>query len=182
MFGLKRRKRVEGWAVDIDQDGDEPVTIRQRLADSNWLWVLSLAAVLVLAWLVMFAARQVGDARAQKSRGPSLWGKGTYDDAEHARFARDFVLDRSHPGTVLDARFTGRRSFRVTVPGDTSADDIDYIAKMAALKIVRQFDLRVVVNVYVRSSDGPEVLTATTRYVPDKYGYVVKFLDRTKRP
>ncbi|MCE5197497.1 MAG: hypothetical protein ABFD54_17440 [Armatimonadota bacterium] len=178
MVGLKRHKRIEGWAVEVPDADSElgQLTPIQRLAENNRLWVFSLAGVLVLAILLMFIFKHSAKPADPYGVRPSYANKGYYDDQQHRLFAQEFAVNKSYGSAVIEANFVSLDRFKIVLDGNCSADEIDYAAKMAAMLILRKFRYRAVVQCYVRrASDGVEHLAATTIWSPKKYGFVVKF-------
>jgi hypothetical protein len=179
MVGLKRRRRVEGWAETVST-ADEAMqsSFMQRIADSNKLWVATLVVLVVVAGVLMMQAK---DRRSQKNEdlySPSArLAEGSYIDKPHADFAADFVRKN---GSVLDAHF-GEGKFVIVVPGDASADDIEHLASMAAQRNLARFKNRIVVEVYQRSaSTKAELLAATAKWEVKRYGFVVRWIRRGK--
>ncbi len=176
MVGIKRRRRVEGWALDVSET-DAQVgrsTLRQRLAESNKLWVVCVAVVLVLtAGLIRFANTEQSSSNGHQIR-PAGADAGSPDDAAHREFARQFLAERSGNPTVLDARFVSADRFQITVPSSLRRDDIEFLAKFAGLKIVHDFRFRPVVEVYSKGSTKRPELVATAQWEPKKFGFVVK--------
>lgn len=177
MLGLRRRKRVEGWEVDVSEDGREerPRGLRERLADNNKLWLISITAILAIGLILALQARQSGDVTGQYVKN-AKWPPAEAQPTEaHIAFSQEFQKDKSVAGKVIDARFIGQRRFRVVVPAEVSTDDMHYIARMAARKILLRFKHLSTVELYVQSAaTGKRDLAATTRWDPEKYGFVVK--------
>lgn len=173
MLGLKRRRKVEGWALDVAETDAQVgrTTLAQRLAESNKLWIVSFVAVLALSG---YLVRTTGSFAPDRVVPPSTRAPENYTDEAHKAFAREFVVDKSYGFKVLDAGFVAPDRFRVVVPGNVSKDDIDYAAAMAGNRIIHEFHFRAVIQVYRRSAGGAESLAATARWEPKKYGYVVK--------
>lgn len=178
MLGIRRRKQVEGWALDVNEDGRGrmSLSLRQRLAESNKLWLLCAAGFVVLVVVVLGQAKDTAKLSAtQLIKNPKWPPQGAVPTPEHAAFAREFRTDKSVAGKVLEASFVNQRRFRVVVPAEISADDMNFIAKTAARKILHRFDHLCTVELYVRSAAGNRTyLAATTRWDPEKFGFVVK--------
>lgn len=181
MVGLKRRPRVEGWALDTSDSEDVTKTTLQRLGDNNRLWVITLVAVLVVSAIVMHQARDTGSSKQRNLyKPPAAPRTGAYADSEHRSFAAAFARDTAR-GAVLDARFTDDRTFRLIVAGDVSADDIEYDSWMAAQRALKKFGHRVVVKTYQRSAAaGGDILRATTDWSVSKHGFIVRFAEKAK--
>ena len=180
MVGIKRRRKVEGWALDVSETDAQVgrTTLGQRLAESNKLWAVCVLALFGLtAGLIWKADRGQlpEDKYLVQPAGPRA---GASDDMAHREFARKFASERSRKFTVVEARFVGPDNFRITVPGNTSKDDIDFLAKVAGMKIVQKFGFRPVVQVYIQSPDAPPLLVATAQWETKKYGFVVRFPKR----
>lgn len=106
---------------------------------------------------------------------------GSYRDEEHRSFARDFVRDKGKDGLIVEAKFLSDRRFAFVVPGDTSADDIEYLSKMAAELYRARFNAWVKVEAYQRSAaDRKDTLRATTTWVKKRYGFIVRFHEKGK--
>jgi hypothetical protein len=177
MLGLTRRKQVAGWAIDVSENGHfEPTYgIRQRVADSNKVWVVSIAVIVVIALVLMAQARHGGVKPGRYIKNPQWPSSGAQATAAHVAFSREFAQDKSVADKVIDARFIGQRRFRVVVPAQVSADDMHYIARMAARKILLRFDHLSTVELYEEAAaTGKRELSATTRWDAEKYGFVVK--------
>jgi hypothetical protein len=178
MMGLRRRKKVEGWAVDVGSaEGDYgPLTLRQRLGDNNKLWIASFIVVVLLAGLFMKTSeRVIGRPRPmpEPGRAPAAFGDRA---ASYAQLAEQIRSDKRHNGAVLEARFLTPGRLQIIVSGNISADEIDYVSKMAAEKVRARFGDRCVVQVYMRNL-GSDVrsLVSTTRWEPKKFGFVVHY-------
>ena len=180
MLGLKRRNKVEGWALDVPQpelDG-KARSVRQRLADNDKLWLGSLILILVIVAVTIYTGRKDNENQPIPV-GPELTAIGTYNDAAHAEFAKQFATSRSYRGMVVNARFVGPSKFRIAVNADVSSDDIADMAKHVGNKILNKFRTRVAIQIYsVSSVTGEEKLAATAHYVDEQYGFVVTFEDR----
>lgn len=175
MVGLKRRRKIEGWAVDVSEtDADVGrSTLRQRLADNNRLWLLSLLVVVILTGYFIKDAAQTGQTEVNK-RLPSARAPQNYKDEAHQAFSRKFMLDKSLGFKIISAEFVAPDQFRIVVPGNVSKDDLGYAAVIAGNKIVSEFHFRAVIQVYKRGAHGVEMLAATAQWEPDQYGYIVK--------
>jgi len=148
MVGLKRRKKIEGWAVEVSE-ADTDVgrsTLRQRLADNNRLWLLSLLVVVVLTGYFIKNAAQTGQNEFNK-RLPSARAPQNYKDEAHRAFSRKFMLDKSLGFKIISAEFVAPDQFRIVVPSNVSKDDLGYAAVMAGNQIVSEFPFREVIQV-----------------------------------
>jgi hypothetical protein len=177
MLGLKRRKRVEGWAVDVPgTNGDmEPRSVLQRLGDNNKAWLLCLAGIVILTLaLIKMSDRTIGgDVAASEPRAiPSEYR----DRGRYLQFEQDFRADKRFAEAVLEDRFLSPGRFQIVVSGGVSADEIDYVAKMAAERIRYLFGHKTVVQVYKRHAvTGAKILVAIVQWESKKGGYVVSF-------
>ena len=176
MVGIKRRRKVEGWALDVSETDAQVgrTTLRQRLAENNRLWAVCLLAVFGLTAGLIWLADREQSPEDKYLIGPAGARAGSPDDLAHREFAREFASERTGRFTVVEARFVGSDNFRITVPGNMSRDDIDFLAKIAGLKIVKRFGFRPVVQVYAKSAGSVPVLVATAQYETQKYGFVIK--------
>lgn len=181
MLGLRRRKRVEGWAVDVAEYGSEETatSLRERLAASNKLWLLSLVVVVGIGLALLSS---MGDSSSGENKfivSPKGAGESVSVDKAHLDFARSFRNERVRGGNIYEAEFRTPNLFRIVVPADVGQDDIDYISKMAAWKILRTLHHQSIVVVYTRrAADGGEVKAATTSWKPSKFGFVVRYENR----
>ena len=176
MVGLKRRRKLEGWALADSEINEESrhVGAWQRLADNNKLWAACLIVVLLLTAFFYRTAKQSGQVKNNYDISPI--STGSYDNKAHKEFTRQFLRNARYGTLVTDARFVGPETFRLTMKSSSSADDIDYISKVAAQKVLNKFKTRVVVQTYMRSSlYSGEMLIATAQWEPKKFGFVVKF-------
>ena len=182
MLGLKRRRKVEGWAVDASElDADiNASSFRQRLADNNKLWTACFVIVLLAAFFMLKSAKSGRDLGLDDKA--SLKGIGYYTDSAHTDYARDFVKkysdEKMNVGVVLDAKFVSPETFRFTVPSDMSADDIEYMSRMAAMKIYRVFKKTFRVEAYVGGTRSGKALAAITAWDSEKHGFLTKTMDR----
>ena len=180
MLGLKKRNKVEGWALDVSHpelDG-KGRSIRQRLADNDKLWLGSLILILLIVAVTVYTAKKHSGGEPIPVES-ELTAIGTYGDAAHAEFAEQFAASGPHRDIVLSAAFVGPSKFRVTVRADVSTDDITEMAQYAGNKILNEFRTRAVIQVYALSAaTGEERLAATARFVDEEYGFVVEFQDR----
>ena len=176
MLGLKRRARVEGWALDVSNtDEDLNGSPMQRLGNNNRLWVVSLVVLLLVAgFLIRLSKRQ--DSQKNEDLVPPPSSKlvlGNYGDKLHNQFAADFMKNNS---SVLSAHFSEGK-FSMVVAGDTSIDDIEHMSTMAAQRNIAKFRNRVVVEVYQRrAATGREVLVCTTQWDNGRFGFVPRFI------
>ena len=177
MLGLKRRRRVDGWAVEVSEsepDGGS-LSVRQRIGDSDKLWAAALIAIVLIAAFLYMSAKGGGEDQKQYTVQPASSPSGSYDDAAHRKFEVDVRKKISRGVGIIEARFVGLSKFRITVPGNTSADSMEYISCHAAERILHDFKTQAVVQVYMRTARGKMILAATARYDPDQYGFIVKF-------
>ena len=176
MVGLKRRRRVEGWAVDVSETDAQVgrATLMQRLAENNKLWLGCALGVVVLTVGMMRGTDKARSIDEKYLVRPAGARAGTYDDFAHREFAKRFASERSGKASAIEARFVGPDNFEITVPGNMSKDDIDFLAKVAGMKIVHEFHFRPVVQVYAKGAGGRETLVATAQWETKKFGFVVK--------
>lgn len=183
MVGLKRRTRVEGWALDVSE-GEEVgyKSTLQRLGDNNRLWVATFIVLVLVSGFLMRQAKHDGAAKSEDHSLPRLAKmNGDYLNQEHKDFVTEFLRDKGRGVLLVEARFVNDRTFRFVVPGDTSADDIEYISKMVAELNRARFKTRITVEAYQRSAaTGTDTLRATTNWVVPRYGFVVRFIDRAR--
>lgn len=175
MLGLKRRKRQEGWAVDIvdAQDETKGLSLWQRIGDNNKLWVTCLIVVVFLTAILIVMSNRDGSDVYESKIQPGYSGKGVYYDAAHKKFATDFAANKSYGTFITSARFIDQERFELIVSRGVSADEIDYAARMAAQIILSKFRQRITVEVYDDDSAGRHFLAATA-WNPKK-GFIVKF-------
>lgn len=173
------RRKVEGWAVDISETDAQVgrATLRQRLADNNKLWMISLVAVILATG---FLLRGMGRSEEEVSFRPSAKASPSYTDREHRTFAREFAQGKSYGFRVLQADFVAPDRFRIVAPGNVGNEDLSYAARTAGDMIVHRFGFRAVIQVYRRSANGDETLAVTARWEPKKYGYVAKSAERAR--
>ena len=177
MIGIKRRKRVEGWAQDVT-DSDSSGTnsgFRQRLADNNKLWLLCFAVVIGLS---LFYIRDANRSSAVDNASYlPLANTDSYDPGAYADFADKLGKDPDYADILLESpRFNGPDKFKFLVAGDISRDDIEYVSRMAARSISHKFKHRVTVQAYMKRANGHRMLVAYTAWSAKK-GYSVKFKD-----
>jgi hypothetical protein len=176
MVGLRPRKKVEGWALDISNPNDERkgVGFVQRIGDSNKLWTICFIGVLLLTAFLYLEAKHT-DPLPQGQ--PGFRGIGDYDDEAHTAFVEKFITSKSYGSAVESARFINQERFEIVAKRGVSADEIEYAAKMAASIILEKFRQRVVVEVYDEIPSGKRLL-ARTEWSSKKLGYVLKFTDK----
>ena len=180
MIGIRRRKKIEGWAIDVsDSDMDAGrLTPWQRLADNTRLWFAALAAVILISAFFIWQTGGGTNAGGDHKRlaAPPI---EAYRDFKHTQFARDFVNRNSYGTSIISAEFVGA-DFQITLPATASADEVNYTATMAAKLIEHKLKHRAIVDVYTKSASGGGVrLVAITKWNPEKYGYTVS---APKRP
>ena len=179
MAGLKRRRRVEGWAVNLSESGGEAdnSSLRQRLADNNKLWAFSMVAIVLITCFLFFESKQ-GASKDESNFTDKYQATSNtpYLDEAHNKFVSAFKTYKSSGFTVLDASFVGPGSLQVVVPGDVSADDIEYMANLIGMKALHSLKERIVVNVYFNKASGirPD---AVASFNPKQNGFIVKFKD-----
>lgn len=182
MVGFKRRTRVEGWALDVSDS--EEVGYRsaiQRWGENNRLWIAALILLIVVSVILICQTKQGGE-ETNKSDGPRQAAvNGDYLNQAHKDFATGFIRDKGKEGLVIDAKFVDDRKFAFVVPGETGADDIEYLSKIAAELHRAHFKTWVTVAAYQRSAaTGNDTLRAETTWVAPRYGFVVKFIGKDK--
>lgn len=185
MLRLKTRRKLDGWDVEVPESEPDGrgTSVKQRLGDSDKLWAATLIAIVLVAAFLYVSAKGEGKDQEKYAIEPASTLSGPYDDAAHKKFAADFVEKPSLMSRVIEARFVGPSKFRITVPGNVSADNIEYMSILAANKILHEFRTRPVVQVYVRAAaSGKKSLAATARWEQDQYGFVVKFEEHGTRP
>ena len=177
MLGLGRRKKVEGWAINISKsDGDsERQGVIQRIADNNRAWIACLAGVVLLTFfLVKYSNRTIGGSAPLRVPQPAP--SEFRDRSRYTRFEQEFRGDKQFAELVLVARFLSPGRFQIVVPGGISADEIGYMAGIAAERISYRLRHRTVVQLYQKSMKGDtRILVATAQWQPKKRGYTVRF-------
>jgi hypothetical protein len=181
MLGFKRRKRVEGWAIDVPDGDTERPGMMRRIADNNKAWLVCLAGLVVLTlFLVKMSNHTIGGdlPAVEPVRAPTEFR----DRTRYSRFEQDFRTDRRFAEAVVEDRFLSPGRLRVVVASGVSADEIEYLAKWAAERIRYVFHHRTVVQVYKnKGSSGESTLIAITRWEPKKGGYTVSFQAGSRR-
>lgn len=177
MMGMGRRRRVEGWALDIpDVDaGGAPLSLRQRLSEDNKLWLVIMGLIVIFTfWMLMNGKSGDGDDHHKAKVLPSC--SGTFNDDKHRSFTDYFLANKRYSSSVLEAGYVGPGNFRIVMLGSTGPDDIEYTSKMAAKLIETKVGERAVVNVYMKSE--PSGLTrkvARTNWDDKKATYMIIF-------
>lgn len=177
MLGLRRRRRIEGWAVDVpDPEGElERQGLLRRLAESTKAWIFCLVViVLVTAFFAKNANRGAGTPAltAPPKQAPSDFP----DRTRYTNFEKEFASDSKFAEVVLQAHFVTPGLLEIVVPAGASADNIEYTARMAGVRIRHVFGHRVVVQVYRKNAKtGERLLVATAQWQPKRSGYYVKF-------
>jgi len=176
MLGLKRRKRIEGWAVDVSEIEAEAERLGflQRIGDNNKAWLVCLVGILLMTGIyIKFAKRTYGGHVAEPP--PREAPEYFRERSRYTQFERDFRADKQYVASVVDARFLSPGMFQVVVASGISADEIDYLAKMSAERVTYVFHHRTVVQIYQRSPRGnSKVPVATAQWQDKKHGYWVK--------
>lgn len=179
MLGLKRRRRVEGWAVDVAETNADVgrSTLRQRLAENNRLWIVCTIVVVIGSLYLAFTGGSTEDAT-----GSSIIGRAqdNYDDAEHREFEASIPTKRHFKGSVVEAHFVDRETFRVTLKNGTTTDEVAYVARIVGTQIARKFNYRPVVLAYVVGPDGTRILVASSQYEIRSSGYVTTFPKKSR--
>ncbi len=175
MLGLTRRKKVEGWAIDVPEgDGEmERQSALRRFADNNRIWIACLIGIVLLTFaLIKFSSKTIGGyvPDVKPLQAPAEFR----DLAAYEQFAYEFRTDKRFGESVETARFLAPGRFQIVVASGVGADEIDYVAKMAAERVRYKFRHRTVVQVYKReSAEGTKELVATAQWEPKKGGYSV---------
>lgn len=184
MLGLKRRKRIEGWAVDVSDTNCEAERpgILQWIGDNNKAWLMCLVGIVLLTGVyAKFSRRTIGGNIPEDVplRAPEYFR----ERPRYTQFEQEFRRDkRLVVDSIVDARFLSPGRFRIVVSSGIGADEIDYLAKMAAERVRYVFHHRTVVQVYQQNHDGEsKVLVATAQWQEKKHGYWVK-LQSDARP
>jgi hypothetical protein len=180
MLGLKRRAKAEGWQQEVSEpelDG-EPTSLRQRLGDSDKLWLVSLVIVVLIVVISVAITRRGGEGLDAAAKARSA-GVGRYDDAAHNAFVEALLGNTRYSRLMVESRFDGPNTFRITVHSDASGDEVADLARYVGNGILAKFKMRVVVHVYARSAaTGNEKLVATARYEDEEFGYIVEWKER----
>lgn len=177
MIRMKRRKRIEGWAEDVSDlnNNGNNSGLRQRLADNNKLWLLSLVVVISLSIYFVRDVNRSSDG-VNNAHLP-VADFDSYDPAEYDDYALSLAKKPDYQDIVCEPpSFNGPDRFRLVVLGDASRDDIEYLARMTAMSISHKFKHRVTVQVYMKRASGSKSLIAHTAWTAKK-GYSVKFKD-----
>jgi hypothetical protein len=175
MLGSKRRKRVEGWAINVSEAEEERPGLIRRMADNNRAWFVCLGGVVLLTgFLVRIADRRMSPnvREAIPIRAPLTFR----DHARYVQFEQEFHADKRFADSVLEDRFLSPGRFQIVVDGGASADEVEYLAKWAAERIRHVFLHRTVVQVYKPYGPaGAKKLFATAQWEAKKGGYAVTF-------
>lgn len=177
MLGLRRRKKIEGWALDLpDGDGEvERAPLARRVLDSNKAWVICLAGIVLLTFFFVKHSNRTMGPKApviDPLKAPSEFR----DRGRYTRFETEFRTDKRFAESVIGVKFLTPGRLQIVVPGGMGADEIDYIAKMAAERVKYVFSHRTVVYVYkISAKNNARMLVATARWEPAKHGYLVRF-------
>lgn len=176
MLGLKRRKKVEGWAVEVpESDGDmERRSTWQQIADNNKAWLVCLAAIVLFTVVLIKMSNRTIDSDVPADE-PRAIPAAYRDHGRYLQFEQDFRTDKRFADVVVEDRFLSPGRFQIIVSSGVSLDEIDYVAKMAAERIRYIFGHKVVVQVYKRNLSGTRVLVAIVQWESKKGGYVVSF-------
>jgi len=178
MIRFRRRRRVEGWALDIAEANGAPLSLRQRLSEDNRLWLVVMGVIVVFTFWMVTNGKSGGnnDSHKAKHLPPSV---GSYTDDKHQSFTNYFLANKRYSSSVLEARYVGPGNFRMVMPGNTCSDDIEYISKMAAKLIEYRVGERAVVNVYLRSEQsGLTRKVARTNWSDKRATYTITFEGR----
>jgi hypothetical protein len=98
------------------------------------------------------------------------------DQSQYTQLADELTTDKRYKESVFTARFLSPGQLQLVVTPTVSADEVDYVSKIAAEKVRSKFNHRVVVEAYMNDpKDGSRSLIATTQWEPAKYGFVVKY-------
>jgi hypothetical protein len=183
MLGLRRRKRIEGWAVDVSEtDGEmERQGFFQWIGDNSRAWFICLVGIVLLTGVyVKYSRRTIG---GNIPEGVPLQAPEYFRERpRYTQFEQDFRRDKRFVDYVVDARFLSPGRFQVVVSSGIGADDMDYLAKMAAERVRYVFHHRTVVQIYKEGLKGnSKVLVATAQWQEKKHGYWVK-LQSDARP
>ena len=175
MIRFRRRRRVEGWALDINdaEANSAPLSLRQRLSEDNRLWLVFMGLIVIFTFWMVTNGKSGGndDSHKAKNLPPSV---GSYTDDKHQSFTNYFLANKRYSSSVLEARYVGPGNFRIVMSGGTSTDEIKYISTMAAKLIECRVGERAVVNVYVRSEQtGLTDKVATTNWNDKRATYTV---------
>lgn len=178
MIGIHRRKRIEGWALDLNElEVSGPhYSLRQKLGEDNRLWLIVAGAIVVLTfWIIMGLQGKDNEDVAKEARVMST--NMNYTDQAHRDFTNEFLKNKRYCKSVIEGGFTSPGIFRLVMPSDASADDIDFTSKMAAKLIENKLNERVAVYTYFKKvATGEEWRTAITQWDATKQSYSMKML------
>jgi hypothetical protein len=176
MFARRRKHKIQAWS-EVDPSLSGFAKLRENLRSSNRLWVACFLAVIVLGVYGTIVTSRSDTSREINIAVPSHRNTGVYDDEKHRKLIRDFHRQIRMRGVNVEARFINSGELRITVPSDTSNDDISFLSKAAATAVLLRFRNSAIVYVYTRDNSVPPVekLKATTNWVKTKNGFEVKF-------
>jgi len=182
---LSRKRKVEGWALEVSNLEDTMGrSFLQRVGDNNKLWLGAVVALLLVSFFLLFQSKPHTSANDDDLYSPpAVRPNCNYNDAEHTAFAKRFIVRKDIAGKVIDARFAAAVNpkdgdrFVIVVAADTSLDDVENIAQLAAEKNRADFKTRIIVVTYrIDPATRSEVKVATTKWIKSRYGFVTTFV------
>jgi len=181
MIGIRRRRRVEGWALDIrDAEANgAPLSLKQRLIEDNRLWLVVMGVIVIFTlWTVING--KSGDSDDNHKTKPLPTSTGAYTDDRHREFTDYFLANKRYSASVLEAGYAGPGNFRIVMSSSTGPDEIEYTSKMAAKLIEHKVGERAVVNVYLKiEPSGLTRKVARANWDDKKATYMVTFESET---
>jgi len=154
MVELKRRAKVEGWALDVsDLDSRKPIL--QLIADNNKLWVATLVLVLLIAGFFVWQTKHESSTSSNR-------GYASYNDQLHRDFIGKFIRVTMRDAHIIYGRFTGKHDLELVVPDDTSSELISLASSVAAKDTRETFRTLYTVKVYRQNAKTEAKTLAST--------------------
>lgn len=152
--------------------------LRERLANNNMLWFLSLA--LVVVGIVIYGVMFQGGYSSEPVSSIQIDGVagGTYDPESRAKLEKELEDMARKRGVDMEAGFVDASQLELVFPSDTVADEMSFLSRFAAMATNQKFGEVPEVYVYTRNSLNPNEglrLTAITRWEERERNFVARF-------
>jgi hypothetical protein len=151
---LRKKKTVEGWSGSAPETG-RLARLRESIRDDNRAWVASFVGVMLIG-LCLVAVTAVREQLVEVKRAePPHNEYAAYTDRAHRKFIDEFNSTMRKRGITLETVFINSGRVKITVPMETSTDDIVFLSGSAARAVRHRFQNAPYVEVWSTDNSVP---------------------------
>jgi hypothetical protein len=151
---LRKKRTVEGWSESAPETG-RLARLRDSIRDDNRAWVASFVGVLLIG-ICLVVVTAVREPLVEVKRvEPPHNEFAAYTDAAHLKFVGDFNSAMRKRGITLETVFVNSGRIKITVPMETSTDDIVFMSGAAARAVLHRFHNAPYVEVWITDNSVP---------------------------